>query len=148
MRVRPLPPIGEYTATTWPWPPGPPPIFSAPIALPSSFAPPGSTKTASIASSGRAVTGFCGTVTTTILVPGDAFRMRFATSNPLTLPWSSASTSTTSGFSVEACAIAASAWPCTPLTWISGSCPSSVFRWSATCGRSSTSSTRLIGAGR
>ncbi len=85
MVVLPVPPFGEYTAMTTPCP-SRFASFDPPSAVASSFAPPGSTNTASMPSSGRGSTGRCGTVTTMIRVPGDAARIRLATSNPVTLP--------------------------------------------------------------
>src|SRR5581483_5740102 len=86
----------------------------------------------------------CGTVTMTMRVPGDASRMRFAMSKPVTLPCRSASIITMSGFSVVACAMAASACVCTPASSTSCSRASICWRCCATCGRSSTRRTRFI----
>src|SRR5258706_13684288 len=65
-------------------------------------------------------------------------------SKPVTLPCRSASIITMSGFSVVACAMAASASVCTPASSTSFSRASIACRCCATCGRSSMSRTRFI----
>src|SRR6266850_1918021 len=65
-------------------------------------------------------------------------------SKPVTLPCRSASIITMSGFSVVACAMAASASVCTPASSTSFSRASMACRCCATCGRSSMSRTRFI----
>ena len=115
-----MPPFGEYTAIISP--------FCGRAALPtprtcaSSFAPPGSTKTASTIVSLLGSSPFCGTVTMMIRVPADAVRMRLATSSAIEkscLPPRNPSSMTISGFSVAICAIAAAGSLWTPATSIS-----------------------------
>lgn len=89
-----------------------------PSATPLSFAPPGRTNTASIASSSRGLSGRCGTVIITMRVAGELARTRFASENASVLPfaWSRASMKITSGCSVAARAAATSRSASTPMT--------------------------------